>query len=85
MRTTVQLPPELLRAAKTQAAARGETLKEFLTRAVAHELGSAPVQGKPERVQLPLVGSNRPAAVDLTNAEIESILAAEDAERAGAQ
>ncbi|WP_007023222.1 hypothetical protein [Saccharomonospora iraqiensis] len=83
MRTTVELPPELLRAAKADAAARGETLKEFLTRAVAHELEEAattpPRRGK---VQLPLVSSESPGRVDLSNAEIEAIFAAEDAERA---
>ncbi|WP_026452966.1 hypothetical protein [Saccharomonospora iraqiensis] len=82
MRTTVELPPDLLRAAEADAAARGETLNEFLTRAVVHEL-SATVAPPPVRVRLPLVPSERPGGVDLTPAEIESIFAAEDAERAG--
>lgn len=85
MRTTVQLPTELLRAAKAEAAARGETLKEFLTRAVAHELGSTAVTTKRTRVELPLVGSARPGAVDITNAGIEAIFAAEDAEKYGSR
>lgn len=83
MRTTVQLPTELLRAAKAEAAARGETLKEFLTRAVANELGNTSGPATSTRVELPLVGGARPDAVDLTNAEIEAIIAAEDAEKYG--
>ncbi|WP_084036902.1 hypothetical protein [Haloechinothrix halophila] len=81
MRTTVQLPTELLRAAKAEAAARGETLKEFLTRAVTHELGGSAPPGEHKRVRLPLVGSSKPGAVDITNAGIEAIFAAEDAEK----
>lgn len=83
MRTTVQLSPELLRAAKAEAASRGETLKEFLTRAVTHELGDAAVPARRGRVRLPLVGSNRPDTVDLSNAGIEAILAAEDTVKHG--
>lgn len=81
MRTTVQLPTELLRAAKAEAAARGETLKAFLTRAVTHELGSATTPTNPARVRLPLVGSARPVSVDITNVGIEAVFAAEDAEK----
>lgn len=83
MRTTVQLPTELLRAAKAEAAARGETLKVFLERAVTNELGSIAPSPRLARVRLPLVSSARPGAVDLSNAEIEAILAAEDAEKHG--
>lgn len=83
MRTTVDLPPELLRAAKAEAAARGETLKDFLQRAVTHELGNVAAVSRRAHVQLPLVGSARPGASDITNSEIEAIFAAEDAELHG--
>ena len=72
---------EVLRAAKAEAAARGETLKDFLTRAVAHELGTTSVPAQRTRVKLPLVHSSRPGSVDLSNMEIETIFAAEDAEK----
>ena len=39
MRTTVELPPDLLRAAKARAAERGEALKALFVRAVSRELG----------------------------------------------
>ncbi|HVW44097.1 MAG TPA: hypothetical protein VHC18_22375 [Amycolatopsis sp.] len=83
MRTTVHLPDELLRAAKAEAAARGETLKDLLTRAVTHELGSVGPSAERARVQLPLVGTPGARKVDLSNAEIEAIFAAEDAEKYG--
>jgi hypothetical protein len=81
VRTTVQLPDELFQAAKVEAAARGETLKEFLTRAVSHELGSAVAATERGRVELPLVGSAHPGASDIDNADIAAIFAAEDAEK----
>ena len=39
MRTTIEFAPALIRAAKARSAERGESLKAFLTRAVAAELG----------------------------------------------
>lgn len=81
MRTSVQLPDELLRTAKAEAAARGETLKEFLARAVSHELGTAAPATARGRVELPLVASARPGAVEVTNDDIEAVFAAEDAEK----
>lgn len=83
MRTTVDLPTDLFRAAKTEAAARGESLKEFLTRAVSNEVGDVPAARHGTRVKLPLVGSDRLDTVDLTNAGIEAVFAAEDAEKYG--
>ena len=40
MRTTVVLPPDLLRQAKIRAAERGESLKSFMTRAADAELAT---------------------------------------------
>lgn len=96
MRTTVQLPPELMRAAKVRAAEHGISLKEFFSRAVAEELGRRTVfvrEGAParaavarppsDRVSLPLFGSPRRKGVRLTNVEIEEVFAKEDAEKYG--
>lgn len=83
MRTTVDLPDDLMRAAKARAAQRGESLKELFARAIAGEL-SSPRRDRPTgRVTLPLVGRESAAAVDVTNADIEAALAADDAERYG--
>lgn len=82
MRTTIDLPVELMRAAKARAALRGESLKEFFTRAIAHEVGLPAGRRGTTRVTLPLVGGGEPT-IDVTNADIEAALAAEDANRYG--
>lgn len=40
MKTTVELPDELLRRAKSVAAARGQTLRRFLTEAMTEKLAA---------------------------------------------
>lgn len=85
MRTTVELPPELMRAMKSEAAARGETVKEFLTRAVTHELGNPEAERPRKRVSFPLIPATKSRKVNITNDDIEAIFAAEDAEKYRAQ
>lgn len=81
MRTTVDLPPELMRAAKSRAAERGESLKDLFARAIAHEVGLPAGRRGSARVVLPLVGRNAEPRVSVTNADIEAALAAAEAER----
>jgi hypothetical protein len=78
MRTTVELPPDLMRQAKARAAAQGESLKTLLTRAVAAELGkSQRLTSAGSHVQLPLFGkAGKPVRV--SNQDIERALAADD-------
>ncbi len=84
MRTTVELPPGLLRQAKARAAQRGETLKALITRAVATELGQAHDRGDARaRVDLPLLGNAGAPPVHLSAADLERALADGDALRAG--
>ena len=66
MRTTVDLPDELMRAAKARAATRGESLKELFERAVAAEVGR-PRSGR--RVTFPLIKSDGPK---VTQEEIDA-------------
>lgn len=75
MRTTVMLPPELMRAAKARAAERGETFKELLARAIRNELG---VREPRKTVDWPLLRTRHKQQRRLTNADIEEILAADD-------
>jgi hypothetical protein len=86
MRTTIDMPPALMRAAKARAAEHGESLKDLVNRAVAHEVGlpSTP-KGKAGRVTLPLVARDAKQAVLVTNDDIEDAFAAEDVERYTAQ
>lgn len=66
MRTTVDLPDELMRAAKARAATRGESLKDLVTRAVATEIGRP---RHDRRVSFPLIKSDGPT---VTQAKIEA-------------
>ena len=82
MRTTVELPSDLMRAAKARAAERGEALKELFTRAVTRELGRSPNGVHQEPAAWPLITStsSRKATVRLTNADLARIDAAADAD-----
>ena len=86
MRTTIDMPPTLMRAAKARAAEQGESLKDLVNRAVAHEVGlpSAP-RGKAGRVALPLIARDATPTVLVTNDDIEDAFGAEDVERYTAQ
>lgn len=83
MRTTIDLPPDLMQAAKVKAAQRGEPLKEFFARAVVHELGARRPAPPGNRLSLPLIGRDTQPGVELTNADLEAALDAEDVERYG--
>lgn len=81
MRTSVDFPPELFRKAKARAAARGESLKTLLTRAVAAEVGSDPDRRSHQRVTLPLFGDSAGPRVDLAVSDLARVLADEDVAR----
>ena len=82
MRTTIDLPPTLMRAAKARAAEEGESLKDLVSRAVAREVGlPATAMGKTGRVTLPLIGRGGTPSVLVTNGDIADAFDAEDVER----
>jgi hypothetical protein len=82
MRTTIDLPPTLMRAAKARAAQDGESLKDLVNRAVAREVGlPATPTGKTGRVTLPLIARDATPGVLVTNDDIAGALDAEDVER----
>ena len=83
MRTTIDLPSDLMHAAKVRAAQRGESLKELFTRAIAHEVGTARRTGPAGRLSFPLIGRDSDPKVEVTNADIAAVLDAEDVERYG--
>jgi len=79
MRTTVELPPDLMRAAKARSAESGESLKTLLTRAVAAELDTHVVRrSQKTRVTLPLFGGSAGPRVRPSNADLERALADAD-------
>lgn len=78
MRTTVDLPDDLAKAAKVLAAQRGETLKEVLTRAVAREVAVGAVHRRGARMPWPVIGGGTAKKYDITNEDIADILAEDD-------
>ena len=86
MRTTIDMPPTLMRAAKARAAEVGESLKDLVNRAVAREVGlPATPKGKAGRVTLPLIARDARPTVLVTNEDIEDAADAEDVERFSTQ
>ena len=86
MRTTIEMPTALMRAAKARAAEHGESLKELVTRAVAHEVGlPAAPKGKAGRVTLPLIARDAAPTVLVTSEDIADALDVEDVERYAAE
>ena len=67
-----------MKHAKAEAAARGESLKALLTRAVATELGKQRPRSKSGRVKLPLFGNPKGKRVNITNEDIARALADDD-------
>ncbi len=84
MRTTIDMPSSLMRAAKARAAEQGESLKDLVNRAVAHEvsLPNAPRE-KAGRVTLPLLARDAAPEVMVGSADIEAALEADDIDRYG--
>jgi hypothetical protein len=83
MRTTIDVPADLFRRAKARAAARGESLKTLLTRAVAAEVGQDPMTVARRRMTLPVFGDPRGRKVKLNATDLARALADEDAVRVG--
>jgi hypothetical protein len=82
MRTTIDLPPTLMRAAKARAAEEGESLKDLVNRAVAREVGlPATPKGKAGRVALPLIARDARPTVLVNNDDISGAFDAEEVER----
>ncbi len=81
MRTTIELPDDLLRLAKVAAAERGSTFRELVMQGLRKVLSEA--SEKPSASQLPKLPVKGRKAYDLSNEEIESLLMAEDAKRYG--
>jgi hypothetical protein len=84
MRTTLELPDELLKKAKIEAVERGVSLKELVGSALARELGLevAPSR-RPRRLRFPIFSSERPGSLELTSAELARAEQDEDARRHG--
>lgn len=84
MRTTLDLPDELLKRAKIEAVERGTSLRELVGAALERELNQPP-EPKPalKRAEFPIFDSNAPGSLRLTNARIAKLESEEDTRRHG--
>lgn len=81
MRTTLELPDELLKRSKIEAVERGISLKELVTAALVKEVGPNPAPAAPRRVRFPLFSSKVPGSLDLSSADIARAEEEEDRRR----
>jgi hypothetical protein len=77
VRTTIDLPDNLLRRTKALAAMRGSSLKEVIVRAVEREVNAdAPgVAGPSPRAALPVVHLRSRRKLDLSKFDFDDLLA----------
>jgi hypothetical protein len=78
MRTTVDLPSRVFRAAKARAAERGESLKALLIRAVERELRQSE---QSRSAEWPLIRSAEKDQRHLTSEDLEDMSSNDDVER----
>lgn len=84
MRTTIDLPEELFRQAKAQAALDGTTLKDLMARFVEQGLRrmSSRTAPRPQRSPIPVVRAATGTAIPaLDNSELYRLLDEEEANR----
>jgi hypothetical protein len=75
VRITLDLPDATFRQLKSLAARRGTTLKQVLRSAVEREILAATERPAGRRITVPVLKSQEPGALNLTNSEIEEFLA----------
>ena len=79
MRTTIDIPDPVFRQAKATAALKGLSLKSFIIDAINHQLGATNTSlSEKNRVNFPLVPSNKPSSINLTNDRVAKILEEEE-------
>jgi hypothetical protein len=75
MRTKIDVPNEIYRALKIKAAHEGQnTVKQIIQRGIERDLSTLDAPAICN-LKLPVVSSSRPGTLDLTNEQIDDILA----------
>jgi len=73
VRTTVDIPTPLYRQLRQRAAKENSSIKSLVLRGIQEALKeSAPAEQK--RIRLPLIKSDKPGTLDLTNEQIYEII-----------
>lgn len=86
MKTTLELPDDLMRAVKIRAASENRRLKDVVAEAIRRGLEQERPTAIRHRVKLPLIKGGRPAAPgqELTPERVAEILIEQEAEWYGA-
>ena len=82
VRTTIELPDGLFRAAKTLSVAGGQTLKEFFTAAVERAVREASDLGSRRMIRPPIRGGDGPPIPARSNRELAAVLEDDDLDKA---
>ncbi|HEY1897877.1 MAG TPA: CopG family transcriptional regulator [Terracidiphilus sp.] len=75
MRTTIDIPDETYRDLKIKAAREGTPVRQIVLRGIERELRPHEEQPRRKKFQIPVIPSARPGTLDLTNEQIDDILA----------
>ena len=78
MRTTIDLSDRLFKTAKAVSSLQGISLKQFITRAIEHELETGNIKINTTRVSVPIIRSKHPGSVSVSPERVAKLLAAED-------
>jgi hypothetical protein len=74
MQTMIDIPDETYRALEIKAAQDGETVLQIVQRGIQRELDSSETPAI-RKLKLPLIHSSRPGTLDLTNEQIDDLIA----------
>ena len=84
MRTTIDLPDDILKRAKISAVERGTTLRDLVESALKRELDLPRRQkAKSSRAVFPIFASKKPGSLELAASDISRIETEEDERRHG--
>lgn len=72
MRATIDIPDETYRELKLKAVREGKTFREIALRAMRREL-QEPIPKPVKKFVVPVIHSDRPGTLDLTNEQIDEI------------
>ncbi len=80
MRTTIDLPDEVLHRAQERAAEQGVDINQFIAAAIAKEVGRAPglKSAKPSRSKLPTIRGRGTATIPNVSPELQAQLQEEE-------
>jgi hypothetical protein len=75
MRTTIDIPDHVYRQLKVKAANEGATLREIALRGIERELHPGSASVPTTKFKIPVIPSAHPGTLNLTNEDIDDILA----------